>query len=101
MGVSTESIATALNLLTAGSNVAKFSDGDGERYDVRVKAADMAISRAEDLNAIWPRKVHFFPRTGKVLVKKIKDAGADLASREREYASKLQAKPVGGEIDLF
>lgn len=76
----------------------------GERNAAFVKnylSAEKIRVVAEDLNDIWPRKVHFFPRTGKVLVKKIKDAGADLASREREYASKLQAKPVGGEIDLF
>jgi len=76
----------------------------GERNAAFVKnylSAEKIRVVAEDLNDIWPRKVHFFPRTGKVLVKKIKDAAADLASREREYASKLQAKPVGGEIDLF
>ncbi|WDZ98007.1 chemoreceptor glutamine deamidase CheD [Herbaspirillum sp. WKF16] len=57
---------------------------------------------AEDLNDVWPRKVYFFPRTGKVLVKKLKQLHNNtLADREKAYASKLVTKPVGGEVDLF
>nr|WP_315214984.1 chemoreceptor glutamine deamidase CheD [uncultured Duganella sp.] len=57
---------------------------------------------AEDLNDIHPRKVYFFPRTGKVLVKKLMQTHNDtLAKREIEYASRLKKAPVGGEIDLF
>ena len=57
---------------------------------------------AEDLNDIYPRKVYFFPRTGKVLVKKLMQAHNDtLAKRELEYSSRLRVAPVGGEIDLF
>ncbi|USX16456.1 chemoreceptor glutamine deamidase CheD [Oxalobacteraceae bacterium OTU3REALA1] len=57
---------------------------------------------AEDLNDIHPRKVYFFPRTGKVLVKKLMQTHNDtLAKRENEYASRLKKAPVGGEIDLF
>lgn len=57
---------------------------------------------AEDLNDIYPRKVYFFPRTGKVLVKKLKQMHNDtLVNREKAYASKLVTKPVGGEVDLF
>jgi chemotaxis protein CheD len=57
---------------------------------------------AEDLNDVYPRKVYFFPKSGKVLVKKLIQAQNDtLAKRERDYASRLQVAPVGGEIDLF
>ncbi|HWW69485.1 MAG TPA: chemoreceptor glutamine deamidase CheD [Duganella sp.] len=57
---------------------------------------------AEDLNDVHPRKVYFFPRTGKVLVKKLMQTHNDtLAKREIEYASRLKKAPVGGEIDLF
>lgn len=46
---------------------------------------------AEDLNDIYPRKVYFFPKTGKVLVRKIKELRNDtLAVREIEYASRLK-----------
>jgi chemotaxis protein CheD len=57
---------------------------------------------AEDLNDVFPRKVYFFPRTGKVLVKKLTQTHNDtLAKREMDYASRLKVEPVGGEIDLF
>jgi chemotaxis protein CheD len=57
---------------------------------------------AEDLNDIYPRKVYYFPRTGKVLVKKLMQSHNDtLVKRENEYASRLKVAPVGGEIDLF
>ena len=57
---------------------------------------------AEDLNDIYPRKVYFFPRTGKVLVKKLTATHNDtLARRELDYASRLKVQPVGGAIDLF
>ena len=57
---------------------------------------------AEDLNDIYPRKVYFFPKTGKVLVKKLKVEHNDtLRKREIDYASRLKATPVSGEIDLF
>jgi chemotaxis protein CheD len=57
---------------------------------------------AEDLNDIYPRKVYFFPHTGKVLVKKLMQTHNDtLARRELDYASRLKVTPVAGEIDLF
>jgi chemotaxis protein CheD len=57
---------------------------------------------AEDLNDIYPRKVYFFPKTGKVLVKKLKVEHNDtLKKRELDYASRLKTTAVGGEIDLF
>jgi chemotaxis protein CheD len=66
-----------------------------------LKAENIRVT-AEDLNDIWPRKVYFFPRTGKVLVKKLKQLHNNtLVNREQDYASKLVAKPVGGAVDLF
>jgi len=56
----------------------------------------------EDLLDIYPRKVYYFPKTGKVLVKKLKNMHNDtLYKREEAYASKLKTSDVGGEIDLF
>jgi chemotaxis protein CheD len=57
---------------------------------------------AEDLNDIYPRKVYFFPRTGKVLVKKLKQLNNNtLANREQDYASRLRTTPVAGDVELF
>ncbi len=57
---------------------------------------------SEDLLDIYPRKVYYFPKTGRVLVKKLKNMHNDtLVQREEAYASKLKVSDVGGEIDLF
>jgi chemotaxis protein CheD len=57
---------------------------------------------AEDLNDIYPRKVYFFPRTGKVLVKKLKQLNNNtIVNREQDYASRLQTAPVAGAVELF
>ena len=57
---------------------------------------------AEDLNDVHPRKVYFFPVTGKVLVKKLRQLNNyTLVKREQDYASRLKTNVVSGEIDLF
>lgn len=57
---------------------------------------------AEDLNDVHPRKVYFFPATGKVLVKKLKQLNNyTLVKREQDYAGRLRTNEVGGDIDLF
>ena len=57
---------------------------------------------AKDLLDIYPRKVYFFPNTGKVLVKKLRNLHNDtIATREREYSSRLVESKVEGDIELF
>jgi chemotaxis protein CheD len=57
---------------------------------------------AEDLNDIYPRKVYFFPRTGKVLVKKLRQLNNNtLVNREQDYAQRLQTSAVSGDVELF
>jgi len=66
-----------------------------------LKAENIRIT-AEDLNDIHPRKVYFFPRTGKVLVKKLKQMNNNtLVNREQDYASRLQTSKVSGDVELF
>jgi len=57
---------------------------------------------AEDLLDVHPRKVYFFPVTGRVLVKKLVRMHNDtLARREKEYAARLVEAPMTGDIELF
>ena len=57
---------------------------------------------AEDLGDIYPRKVVYFPDSGKIRVKRF-SAAADLslAERERNYLNELDSKPIAGEVELF
>lgn len=57
---------------------------------------------AQDLLDIYPRKVYFFPKTGRVLVKKLKSLNNDtIFNREKEYRSRLKQSGVEGEVELF
>lgn len=57
---------------------------------------------AKDLFDIYPRKVYYFPHTGKVMVKKLRNLHNDtILSREQEYGSRLVGSKVEGDIELF
>lgn len=57
---------------------------------------------ARDLLDDYPRKVYFFPDTGKVLVKKIKSLhNTTIVDRESEYRMKVKFTPKSGEVELF
>jgi chemotaxis protein CheD len=57
---------------------------------------------AQDLVDIYPRKVYYFPNTGKVMVKKLRNTHNNtIFDREKDYGSRLKKTSVGGEIELF
>ena len=58
--------------------------------------------QAQDLLDVFPRKVYFFPNSGRVLVKKLTRMHNDtLLRRESEYAARLTEAPVAGDVELF
>jgi chemotaxis protein CheD len=77
--------------------------GDRNAEFVKKYLKDEGIKvTGEDLLDIYPRKVYYFPKTGKVLVKKLKQLNNyTLVKREEAYSSKLKTNDVGGEVDLF
>lgn len=57
---------------------------------------------SSDLGLVYPRKVNFFPATGKVMVKRLQSLNNNtIQDREREYLTKLNQDPIAGDIDLF
>ena len=57
---------------------------------------------AEDMLGVHPRKIYYFPRTGKVLVKKIRELHNDtIVERESEYNMRLRNVVVGGDVEMF
>lgn len=57
---------------------------------------------AKDLLDSYPRKVYYFPDTGRALVKKLHRVHNDtLFSRERDYKDRLSGAPVAGDVELF
>lgn len=57
---------------------------------------------SQDLGDIYPRKIIYFPKTGKAAMKKIKDLHNDtVIQRERQYFNSLKNVSVAGEVELF
>lgn len=57
---------------------------------------------AKDLLDSYPRKVYYFPATGRVLVKKLHRVHNEtLFNRERDYKERLSGAPVEGDVELF
>ncbi|HNL22097.1 MAG TPA: efflux RND transporter permease subunit, partial [Rhodocyclaceae bacterium] len=63
-GLTTRDVALAINMLTGGVDIAKYNDepGDGQRYDIRVKARSGEFTQPGDLSKIWLRN-----RDGKMI----------------------------------
>ncbi|EGV33596.1 CheD [Thiorhodococcus drewsii AZ1] len=57
---------------------------------------------AKDLLGNHPRKVYFFPATGRVLVKKLRSLHNDtIIERELSYSETLRQSRVEGDVELF
>jgi len=57
---------------------------------------------AQDMGGTSPRKINYFPQTGRVMLKKLGlSQSIELTRREREYMHSLEQAPIEGEIDLF
>ena len=57
MGLNASDIAGAVSLFAGGINVAKYNDtnGDGQRYDIRIKATEGELKQVADLSKIYLR----------------------------------------------
>lgn len=77
--------------------------GDRNAEFVRKYLKDEGINViSEDLLDVYPRKVYYFPKTGKVMVKKLKQLNNyTLVKREEAYSSKFKTNDVAGDVDLF
>lgn len=57
---------------------------------------------ARDLVDVFPRKVNFFPATGRVLVKRLKSANTnELVGRESDYRKRIGRNQDASDVELF
>ena len=58
---------------------------------------------AEDLGDLYPRRVIYFPATGRVRLKYLRAVAEtrEVASNETRYQAVLAGKSVGNEVELF
>jgi chemotaxis protein CheD len=56
----------------------------------------------EDVGDVFPRRVQYFPLTGRVLMCRLRlQDEREVASRETQYMSNLRSAPAGNDVELF
>ncbi len=64
--------------------------------------AEGLMLTSQDLGDIYPRKLIYFPKTGKVKMKKVKDLHNEtIVSREKQYQTSIKDEPVVSDVELF
>ena len=72
------------------------------RFVLEYLAAENIPVMARDLGDIQPRKVCFFPQTGRTLVKRLPATRGDgIVDAERALYGRLAGAPVSGSVELF
>jgi chemotaxis protein CheD len=57
---------------------------------------------AQDLGNTYPRKVNYFPQTGRAQMKKLRATDSEtIVNREMNYLHDLNHLNVGGEVELW
>lgn len=66
-----------------------------------LKTEQIAVA-AEDVGGPFPRRVHYFPDTGKVMLRKLRRSDdLAVATEEQTYLKKISVTPPSGNIELF
>ena len=96
-GLSPLDVAMALNVLAGGLDVARYNDipGDGERYDIRLKAVPGQLKTVRDLDAIYLRNAagRLVP-LGEVASLKPALGPAEVLRFDLKYAAQFFATPT-------
>lgn len=96
LGISSRDVAQAVNVMAGGVDVARYNDvpGDGERYDIRLKAVESNFKQLADFSKIYLRS-----KDGKMVrldtLAKFKQAlGPAIISRyDMQYAANFAGSP--------
>lgn len=84
-----------------GFTVNNVGTRNGEWVLNYLKAEGLDVT-AQDLFDTCPRRVHYFPRTGKVMVKRLPSANEpEVLASEKLYRSRLRESPTQGSVELF
>jgi chemotaxis protein CheD len=88
-----------------GGNVTESQNAIGtenSHFILRYLEAEGLRCAAQDLGGQLPRRIHYYPATGKV-VRRMLGTGETyaVAREENEYVSRLSSRTMAGEIQLF
>ncbi|MDP3744354.1 MAG: efflux RND transporter permease subunit [Methylotenera sp.] len=106
LGLNATDIATAVSLYAGGINVAKYNEasGDGQRYDIRLKATEGDLNNVADLSKIYLRSANGdLVRLDAVASFKQELGPAVIGRYDLQYAANFYANPnmpLGEAVDL-
>lgn len=106
LGLNAQEIASAISLYAGGINVAKYNEaiGDGQRYDVRIKATEGDLSNVTDLSKIYLRSSSGELVRLDAVAKFKQELGPAVIGRyDLQYAVNFYANPnmpLGEAVDL-
>lgn len=84
-----------------GCTVANVGERNAE-FAIRYLRNEKIAVAAQDLLDIYPRKVYFFPESGRVRVKQLRNVHNNtIIEREQEYKSRIRLADMQGEVELF
>ncbi|WP_293369666.1 chemoreceptor glutamine deamidase CheD, partial [Nevskia sp.] len=85
----------------AGFTVSNVGQRNG-KFVLRYLAMEGLSVAAQDLYDTCPRRVHYFPLTGRVLVKRLASANdREVLASESLYRERLAESPTAGSVELF
>lgn len=93
-----------VKLFGGGNVVAGLSDVGARniafiRQFLRTENIGIAV---EDVGGPYPRRIHYYPDTGKVMVRKLRRTDdLAVAQEEQNYLKKISRKPAEGSVELF
>jgi chemotaxis protein CheD len=88
------SMLRGLNTINVGKSNAEFA--------IKYLMTEAIMITSKDLLDDCSRKVYFFPKTGQVLVKKLRTMHNEtIIAREKVYSEKLKAVDIQGDVELF
>jgi len=106
LGVTSQDVALAINVLAGGLDIARYNDdpGDGERYDIRLKAGEGQFDYGDDISKIYLRSSNGEMVSLANLVSLEPKLGAAVISRhDLQYAANFYSTPtvsLGEAVDM-
>jgi HAE1 family hydrophobic/amphiphilic exporter-1 len=100
LGITSRDVALAVNVLSGGFDVARYNDdpGDGERYDVRLKAGEGSLQNLPDLSRIYLRAAGGeLVRLDNLVVLENSLGPAIVSRYDLQYSATFYGTPLVGE----
>ncbi|MBN2068795.1 MAG: efflux RND transporter permease subunit [Opitutales bacterium] len=100
IGLTAQEVAMSANILGGGYDVARYNDdpGDGERYDIRIKARDGQIDKPIDLSSIYLRAKDGSMVRLDTIAEFVQEIGpASIPRYDLQYAANFYCQPFVAE----